>query len=398
MNTNSTRTSWAVVLILSGAGVLSALQVGKVPPLIPDIRSELGITLVHAGWVLSIFNIIGLLLGACAGAIADTLGHRNLLVTGLVLQALGSMTGAFTPSFEWLLLTRFIEGMGFLSVIVSTPTLIFQAVNTKDTKVALSIWTCYLPAGACLMMLMIPILLKVFTWRGIWQVNALLILLYIPLIIWVTRKLSRFTTPLALNISSVLRNVMTTLCAPGPLLLMLLFFTYALQWLAVMGFLPTLLLEHHQFSKHSASALTGIVVGCNIIGNLAGGWLLNRGFRRWVLMAAASGVMGASALCIYSPDSGLLVNYGGCLLFSTIGGLIPASALGAAPIFAPNQNLVSTTVGMIIQGGQSGQVFGPTLLAWIVSTTGTWASGGGFLAAVAGFGIAFSVLISRLTP
>lgn len=42
----------AVVVILSG--VVAALHIGKMPPAIPVLREALGVTLVEAGFLLSI--------------------------------------------------------------------------------------------------------------------------------------------------------------------------------------------------------------------------------------------------------------------------------------------------------------------------------------------------------
>lgn len=389
------KTPWLIILVLIGAGILSAFQVGKVPPLIPDIRAELGLDLVSAGWVLSIFNIIGLMLGIWAGAIADTLGHRRLLIYGLFFQSVGSLAGSFAPSFGLLLMTRFIEGAGFLAVIVSTPTLIFQAVNLKDSKIALSMWTCYLPAGSCLVMLFIPAVIQVNGWRGVWQINGLIMLLYIFIVVKITSGIPPFRRETRLNPADVIKDIITTATSVGPLLLTLIFVAYAFQWLAVMGFLPTLLFEKYHFSKSTASLLTAIVVGVNIIGNLSGGWFLKIGAKRWMLIAGAGTVMGCCAFIIYSADSSFAVNYAGCILFSLIGGLIPAAVIGAAPLYAPTPKLISTTTGMIIQGGQSGQVFGPTLLAMLVSASGTWESGSWFLAGIAATGVFFSLLVSR---
>ena len=91
-----------------------------------------------------------------------------------------------------------------------------------------------------------------------------------------------------------------------------------------------------------------------------------------------------------------MLNYTGCLVFSLVGGLIPASVIGAAPIYAPSKNLISTTTGFVIQGGQSGQVIGPPVLAWLVSTTGTWTSGAWFLGSVALVGILLSLGMAGL--
>jgi len=39
------RTSWGQVFLLVGAGVVAAFQVGQAPPVLPDIRTELGMSL-----------------------------------------------------------------------------------------------------------------------------------------------------------------------------------------------------------------------------------------------------------------------------------------------------------------------------------------------------------------
>jgi MFS family permease len=388
------KTPWKLVCILLGAGVLSAFQVGKVPPVLQDIRSDLSISLFHAGWVLSIFNVIGLLMGTAAGAVADAVGHRRLMLMGIFLQSLGTCLGSFSSSFGWLLTTRFMEGTGFLAVVVATPALIFQVVPGRDVKMALSVWTCYLPAGAALMMLLLPFFLNFTTWQGLWQINGGVLVLYGIILFKATADIPFANPSHSLKLKALGMDILNTVTSPGPLLLALIFVTYALQWLAVMGFLPTLLLEKYGFSRAMASWLTAGMVSLNIFGNLAGGQLLKAGYKRWMLIGLASGVMGACAMAIYAPHTNFTLNYAGCLIFSLVGGLIPTSVIGAAPLYAPSKNLVSTTTGFAIQGGQTGQVMGPPLLAWLVSTTGTWSAGAWFLGGVALVGILLSFCLA----
>ncbi len=392
----NTKTPWALVGILLGAGILSAFQVGKVPPVLQDIRADLTISLFHAGWVLSVFNFIGLMLGAGAGAIADALGHRRLMLLGISLQITGNFLGALSPSFAWLLAARFMEGTGFLAVIVSIPPLIYQVVQERDVKLALSIWSCYLPAGAGLMMVLVPFVLRVTPWQGLWVINGIFLVLYGTLLFKATAHIPLMRPSQTLKVKSLWADILQTIRSPGPLVLALIFITYALQWLAVMGFLPTMLLEKYGFSKSAASWLTAGVVFVNIFGNLIAGRLLTQGFRRWKLIAAASLVMGSSAIAIYASGSHFVVNYAGCLIFSLVGGLIPATIIGAVPVYAPTKNLIATTTGLVIQGGQSGQVLGPPVLAWLVSTTGTWTAGAWFLGSVALVGVLLSIFLGNL--
>jgi len=398
LETTEEKSPWALVMILFGAGILSAFQVGKVPPVLSDIRSELAISLFYAGWILSIFNFTGLLLGTFTGAIADAIGHRRLMLTGLVLQIAGSIAGSFTNSFSGLLATRFLEGTGFLAVIVSTPTLIFQVVKPKDLKVAISIWTCYLPAGASLMMVLLPLILTGTDWRGLWQINAAIMVAYTLLLSKKTAHIQFMNPSNGIRFKKLVQDIIRTSKSSGPLILALIFITYSLQWLAVMGFLPTLMIEKYGFSKSLASILTAAMVFINIFGNLAGGRLLKRGFSRWKLIAFSSTVMGFSAIAIYWNTAGFILNYSGCLIFSIFGGLIPASILGGVPVYAPSKNLIATTNGLVIQGGQSGQVIGPPILAFLVSQTGSWSCGAWFLGSVALMGVLLSVCLSRIKP
>ena len=47
---------WGVVAVALIAGVIAAGHVGKLPPALPSIRAELGMDIVTAGWLASLFN------------------------------------------------------------------------------------------------------------------------------------------------------------------------------------------------------------------------------------------------------------------------------------------------------------------------------------------------------
>lgn len=392
-------TPWGLVFILFGAGILAACQVGKVPPLLPDIRMDLNISLFYAGWILSIFNFTGLLLGTFTGIIADTIGHRKLMIAGFFLLASGSAAGSFAQSLGILLCARFLEGAGFLSVIISTPALIFRIVQSRDLKVALSVWSCYLPAGVALMMLAIPAVLTVTDWQGLWRLSAVILALYALILARATAGLKDSKkTKIKIAPVKMVKDIIRTTTHPGSFLLAAIFVAYSLQWLAVMGFLPTLMVEKFGFSKSAAALLTAGMVGINIFGNLAGGRLLKYGIRRWKLIAFASLIQGCCAFAIYSNSPIFVVNYAGCLIFSLVGGLIPASVLGGVPLYAPSKQLIGTANGLAIQGGQSGQVIGPPILALLVSHFGSWAVGSWFLSGVALCAIIFSLFLARQHP
>ena len=210
MDNAQAKTPWPLVLLLIGAGVVASFQVGKAPPVLDAMRRELGMSLFLAGWILSTFNIIGLALGSASGASADALGHRRLLLAGLCLQGAGSVSGALTHSVAILFLTRIIEGLGFLMVAVTAPALIVRITKPRDLRLALSGWSCFLPAGAAIIMLITPLVTASFGWRGLWLFNALFVGGYALVTAACTQGLvhpkpSRRITPL-----TVLRDMLTT--------------------------------------------------------------------------------------------------------------------------------------------------------------------------------------------
>jgi DHA1 family inner membrane transport protein len=390
------KTPWGLVLLFVGAGMVGAFQIGKAPPVLPAIRAELAMSLFLAGWILSALNIIGLVLGSVAGAMADGLGYRRVLVAGLFCQAAGSFAGSWAAGPSFLLATRILEGLGFVSAGVAGPALIFRVTQPRDIRIALSMWSCYVPAGIAMMMVLTPFLTGIFGWRGLWQVNAGILAAYALFVAFATKGLVGRSGQRTFRPRQLWEDMKKISTSAGPLLLAATFSTYALMWLAVMGFLPTLLIEGYGVKPDHASFLTALMVAMNVPGNLTGGWLLQRGLRRSQLIVSAIVIMGLCSLGIYAPSLPFFVRYLACLAFSGCGGVLPASIMSGVPVHAPEPRLVGTTNGLIMQGSNLGQVIGPPALALIVSATGGWEGGTWFLGSVALVGVFLASCLARL--
>ena len=149
-------TRWLVVGVMIASGVAASLHVGKVPPALPALRDELGLSLVAAGWVASIFNLVGATLGVASGLIADRIGARRVLAAGLVFLVAGSLWGAAVDSGAALLATRVLSGIGLLTVAVSAPRIIVATAPSRDHGLALGAWSIYMPTGMAIAMLSAP--------------------------------------------------------------------------------------------------------------------------------------------------------------------------------------------------------------------------------------------------
>lgn len=389
----SERTPWSLVGLAVGAGMVAAFQVGKVPVALGQIRAELGMGLVGAAWVLSLFNLVGVGIGVAMGAIVARAGARGMAVAGLLVMALAGLGGAAAPNAAALLLTRFAEGLGFLMAAVAIPSLIARLAAPRDVKLAFAFWGTYMPAGQAIMLFASPGLLALAGWRGLWLVNAALLALYAAPLWRATRNLP--ASPPAPP-GRLLQDLAATLRAPGPLALAFAFGCYSLQYLAVIGFLPTILVEREGLSAAIAGLMSAFFPVGNVIGNLAGGVLLHQGLPRWALIAAASATMGLCGLGIFSLGLSLWPAYALALIFAAGGGMLPATVLGAVPALAPAPRLVPATNGLLVQGSNLGQVIGPPAVGALAAATGGWQATPIVLAGAALAAVAAALVLRRL--
>ncbi|WP_395516047.1 MFS transporter [Pseudorhizobium flavum] len=384
-------TRWSHVTIAVLGGVAAAVHVGKVPPALPLLREELQLDLVAAGWLMGLVALMGGLLGLVMGRLADRVTHRRAMILSLVLLTCGSMAGLFAHSAAVLFASRIVEGFGLILAVVAAPALITSATEARDRGLAFAIWAAWLPVGVGGMMLVSPVLLPVYGWRGAWIAAALFTLIPLAALL-LCRPVSSVTG--ATPPSSLLDGARLTVALPTTWLLGGMFLLYAASFMSVFGFLPTMLIEESGLALGTASAMTAIAVLANVPGNIAGGYLLRHGARRWALIVIAFFLLSLSAFAVFASELPLTIRYTAALIYAATGGLLPASIMSALPAYAARQDLVSTISGFVMQGTNLGQFLGPLLLAAVVSAKG-WAAAPYYVAATALFGILLALMFRR---
>ncbi len=388
------RTRWLIVGLAVTTGILGAFQIGKVPVALGDMRLDLGFGLIAAGWVISLFNFPAILGGAPMGAVVARFGDRRVALAGLLVLAAGGLCGALAPNDTVLQVSRLIEGFAFLMTQVSAPALIQRYARTEDQRFAFGIWGAYMGTGQAIIMLAAPLIIPAIGWRGLWLVNVALILAFVVVLALATGQPS-VKPPVIRRVgpAELLRDMKRTLSSPGPVAVALCFGTYAGNYLIVVGFLPTMLTEDLQFSRGAAASVTALAVALNAVGNVVGGFLLQRGIARWRLLVIAHTGMCLFGLGIFAEGLPISLRLALCLAFFGIGGVLPTSALGSATRLAPAPHLVPTTNGVIVQGAALGQFVAPPLAAAVATAAGGWSWSPAVLAGGALIGIALALVV-----
>lgn len=378
---------WPVTLLLVGAGLVSAVQLGKVPAALQAVQAALGLPLEQAAWLLSAFGVVGALFGMAIGAAADRLGAHRTLVAGLVLQGAASAAGAAAQDATLLIASRLVEGVGFLAVIVAAPALIARVVPASRTAGPMAAWSTFMPAGMALVLLASPWLLAA-GWRALWWSGSGLALGYAALAAWRAPR-DEATRPPTRGSALPLHR---TLLARGPLALLLLFMLYSGAWFALFGLLPVVLGGGLVATPAQANMLTALAIASAGAGNLAGGALLARGVRPASLMAGALGVSALLALSVAMASLGAWPRYGLVVAFATVAGLVPPALFAEAPAQAPHPSTLGLTVGMMMQGNNLGLVAGPAAGA-ALGAAGGWPALAAGAAAMAGTAMAVALCL-----
>jgi predicted MFS family arabinose efflux permease len=361
------RTAWPLVAALIATGVVGSAQIGKVPVALPALQASFGVSLAAAAWVLSVFTLLGVVLGIVTGTVAERVGSRRVVIAGEAAFVLGGLISAAAPNFTVMLAGRIVEGFGFLCTSVGIPALLRELAAPRDRAMVLGLWSVYMPFGVAAGVAGGPFLITAFGWRVLWLVGVGLaavcglgLAAALP-----PARVARGPRPAALR-ADVWRVVTT----PQVVIYGFVFGGQALTWFAVAGFLPVLLIDRLHVPLGAAGLMTAAVTFASAIGNVAASLLRRWGMTVWAVIVIAMAIQVPLVFGIFSDTAPPLLSYGFAFLFVILGGCLPAVTFGGATAQAPEPRLTPLVLGLLTQFSCLGQLAGPAIVGTVVERGG----------------------------
>src|SRR6266487_2345001 len=163
----------AILLLLSLVQFMDVLDASILNIALPSIKNDLGFSQQSLQWVVNgyILTYGGFLL--LGGRVADLLGRRRVLVTGLVVFAGSSLIGGLAHSGSLLVGARFAQGLGAAMLspaALSTLTSTFR--STRDRNTALGVWAAVSGIGGAAGVLFGGLLTEGPGWRWVLFINV----------------------------------------------------------------------------------------------------------------------------------------------------------------------------------------------------------------------------------
>ncbi len=384
MNSPAKTSAW-LILALWAAGLGAAAQFAKIAVIFPTLQQVYGDTGAGLGFAVSLLSFLGIGFGLLAGLLVARAGVWRLLFAALVLGAVISTWQSLMLPLPLLLVSRVIEGMSHLVIVVAAPTLIAQVSAERHRAAAMTVWSTFFGVAFALVAWLGAPLVAAQGPQVLFLIHAgymLAAAAVLRLLMPTGQVMPDDPTPLRLG--QMLRSHVEIYRSPHVSAPALGWLFYTLTFVSLLTVLPPLVPPGSRALVAIAMPLAGIATSMTI------GILLLRRFTPVTVVIAGFAVAAAIALLIglRPANPWLPIALIGAL------GLVQGASFAAIPQLNPTPARQSHANGAVAQMGNLGNACGTPLLLGAVAGFG-FEGMIGFLVLCYGLGIAVHLLQAR---
>jgi len=165
-----TVTKYVVFAVTSLSFLLVAISGTTVSVAFPIITSSFNVSLILAGWVLSVNQLAATAIMPLAGKAGDIFGGKLTFLISIAVFTIGSLLGAIAPNIEFLIAARFIQAIG-LGSFLPLGTAIVSAQFPQARQQAIGLFTSIMPIGMIIGPNIGGWLVDAFGWRSVFWLN-----------------------------------------------------------------------------------------------------------------------------------------------------------------------------------------------------------------------------------
>lgn len=410
----STRFRFVTLGLIVSLIVLNYIDRSAVSYAVEPLEGAFGITTAQYGIISSVFSIGYMVAAFLSGPLVDRFGCQRVLLTAV---ALFSITTALIPvagSFAGLLIIRLLLGIGESPAFPAATRTVSRWLPIRERGFALALCGGVAVAGSLLISgPLLTWLMDLLGWRGmfwtlaifgvVWALLAMALLRDLPqessLVNAAERELiasgqeaEAGSSRAPVRWRPLLTNRNLWVVAGG-------YFAWGFMFWGFMYWLPSFLSDAYGLSVEQAGAFSIAPWACGIVGALAGGVIVDRVYRRSRRIRSRFAVMGVALLlagCSLVPlaiaptltvaltSISLGVGFG----FVT-GGIWWVAAIDAAP------DQPGSAAGFADAAFAASGIVAPSMMGFIVSSTGSFTSGFVVMAGLALVGALLMLLVPR---
>ena len=338
------------------------------PPIFVILKIEFDVSFTALGLLATLMFTASGIFQLISGFLVDRVGGRSILLAGLTVCSAGTLLLAFADSFETLVATAIVIGIGLSVFHPADLSILTQKVNPKRLGRAYAVHGICGNLGWAVAPPFVAGLAALYDWRTAVAASGIAGLIYVGvMLIWGGALAddrtveSNAETVEAQSIASDIRVL-----ASAPILLCFTYFTFmAMAIVGVQSFGALSLMELHDLQFGAATAALTTFMVSAAVGVFVGGIFADRTPRHHIIAMTGTGL---SSIFMFS-----VATIGGSAIVVMALMMLSGFFLGLA---MPSRDMI---VRKVTPAGKSGRVFGfvyagldlgslsmPVMLGWML--------------------------------
>jgi MFS family permease len=124
---NWTRKQLSILAIVAITSFMGTFLISSVNIALPAIERSFGLNAVKLSWVITAFLLATAMFLLPIGRWSDLTGIRRIFKAGVIIFTLSSLICGFAPSGFWLILFRYVQGIGAAFTSTTGPAILVSA-------------------------------------------------------------------------------------------------------------------------------------------------------------------------------------------------------------------------------------------------------------------------------
>ena len=232
------KTNWFIVIILWLAGIAAAMQFAKFSFAFDLLKDQYDVSPFWIGLSLSVVGLIGLIFGITVSIYSSKITQNKILLISILLGVFISFIQALNPIFPIVFISRVLEGVSHLGIVVTAPIIMILLSSEKHHSIVMGLWSSFFGIAFSITAWAGKPIMELYSVSGLFLVHAILLFVIFLILFFSIRKLDvphnennkiSFLTA-HIKVYSNWRTV-----SPG-----VLFFFHTFMYIALFTFLPRL--------------------------------------------------------------------------------------------------------------------------------------------------------------
>lgn len=305
MNLITARHRIVFTTLVGSIMMLSALTTDSMLPAFPTMAGRFGIDAAAVQLILTVFLFGYALPHLVLGSLADRFGRRPVLLAGLTAYVIGGAVCLIAPDFGWLLVGRFVQGMGAAAGPILARAILRDLFHGAELGRYLSFAMVVLTAGPVLAPSIGTLILAISGWRAIFVLPLLVGAALIPWVVWGLPETLAEPDPRALDLRAIADNARAVLRHPqsGSMVLIM-----SLIYGSLIGYLsssPGIFIGFYGLSEAGFALIFASTQGLTFFSQSINAALLRRHSPARILGVALAFHLAVTLLMLWQSSAGL---------------------------------------------------------------------------------------------